>query len=62
MQITYIGRHTGGVEVGPDAISVAHGATIDLPDELAKSLLEQRSQWEKPKKSPAAEATKKENH
>jgi hypothetical protein len=62
MQITYIGRHRGGVEVGPDAIQVAHGATVDLPDELAKGLLGQPSQWAKAKTKKADEAPSKENN
>lgn len=41
MQVTYNGRHTNGVEVGPDSIPIGFGETVDLPDDLAKQLCEQ---------------------
>lgn len=49
MKIKYVGRHSGGVEVGD--VFVEHGGTAEFPDEVAKSLLRQNSQWE-PVKAP----------
>jgi hypothetical protein len=53
MRITYIG-HLDGVEVpvGNAAVTVAHGETVDLPDAVARGLLDQTSQWRRGK--PAA--------
>ena len=50
MQLKYIGRHTGGVEVGD--VFVEHGATAEFADEVAKSLLTQEGQWEAVKPAP----------
>lgn len=50
MKIKYVGRHTGGVEVGD--VFVEHGATAEFTDEVAKSLLSQTDQWEAVKAPP----------
>lgn len=55
MKVTYTGRHRA-VEVDAAGVIVANGETIDVPDEIAESLLRQTGQWEKAaataKKSP----------
>lgn len=50
MKVRYVGRHTGGVEVGD--VFVEHGSTAEFPDEVAKSLLRQSTEWEAVKPAP----------
>lgn len=53
MKVTYTGRHRA-VEVDAAGVTVANGESIDVPDEIAESLLRQTGQWAKAaaKKSP----------
>lgn len=51
MQIKYIGRHRAGVEVA--GVFVEHGATAEIPDDVAASLLRQDDQWEPVKAAPS---------
>lgn len=64
MQVTYVGRASGGVFVSPDGVNeipVGHGDTIDVPDDVGRSLLTQTGQWEQPEPpKPAKAADKKE--
>jgi hypothetical protein len=55
MKITYIGRSTVGITVPVDGAErfVAHGDSVDLPAELAASLLEQDTEWAPVKASPS---------
>lgn len=51
MRVKYVGRHRA-VEVDAAGVIVANGETIDVPDEIAASLLTQRGQWEPVKSTP----------
>lgn len=59
MQITYVGR-ARSVEIDALGIEVANGETFDAPDDVAKSLLRQRSQFTKPPKAAKADDNDKE--
>lgn len=60
MKITYVGPITSGVTVFDKKtghlIEVAHNETVELRDDLAQSLLEQKKNWT----IPAPVVTKKE--
>lgn len=36
-KITYVGRHEGGIHL-PSGVEVAHGATVDVDDDVAADL------------------------
>lgn len=44
--LKYVGR-ARGVEVDAAGVFVQNGDTADFPDDVAKSLLRQKGQWEK---------------
>lgn len=46
MKVRYIGAHRHGVELDVLGVFVPHGGEIDVPDEVAVSLLEQACNWE----------------
>ena len=50
MKIRYTGRHTAGVDVDVVGVHVALGETVDLPTDIAKSLLTQTGEWTRPTK------------
>ena len=58
--LTYVGTCTAGVEIATPLFSAycAHGGSVDVPDDIADSLLEQSSNWiiTKPKNSNTKEA------
>lgn len=60
MRIRYVGRHTA-VEIAATGAVVEYGDVVDVPAELAKSLLTQGDQWKKAatKKSGATSASSK---
>ena len=45
--LTYVGACTAGVEIATPTFSAycAHGGSVDVPDDLADSLLEQEANW-----------------
>jgi len=45
--LTYVGACTDGVEIATPTFGAfcAHGGSVDVPDELADSLLEQTANW-----------------
>ena len=51
MKIVYIGPHEGVIVPLPlgGEITAKHGEEVTLPDSLAVRLLEQTTNWEKPK-------------
>lgn len=59
-RIKYVGDHTAGVFL-PGDVFVGHGKEIEVDAETAKSLLEQRGQFERVKspksKAPADDAS-----
>lgn len=59
VSIKYVGKHTDGVQVplpSGESVPVAHGETVELPAEVAASLLEQEESWEAA--GPAGRAAK----
>lgn len=57
--LRYIGR-ARGVEVDAAGVFVQNGDTADFPDDVAKSLLRQKGQWEAVKASKPKTTTKNE--
>jgi hypothetical protein len=63
MKVTYSGASSVGVELvlpGGGAVFVEHGASVDVPDEVAQNLLEQ-GEWiatPTPKKADQADTPK----
>lgn len=55
MQIKYVGPHAEGVEVLdlPDFPVVLRDQPIDVPDDVAASLLQQETNWAEVKAAPA---------
>ena len=45
--LTYVGTCTAGVEIATATFSAfcEHGGSVDVPDDLAASLLEQPANW-----------------
>lgn len=59
MKIVYVGRASGGVRIAATGQHAPKGEAIDVPDGLAKSLLEQESSWRKPTAAQAKKADAK---
>lgn len=57
--LKYVGR-ARGVEVDAAGVFVQNGDTADFPDDVAKSLLRQKGQWEKVPASKPKTTTKNE--
>jgi hypothetical protein len=55
MRIKYVGPHAEGVEVLdlPDFDIIQRDKPIDVPDDVAKSLLQQETNWVEVKADPA---------
>lgn len=54
MKITYVGPHTDGVVVVHEGTEYecAHGDTIDVPETVARGLLDQESNWQAARTTP----------
>lgn len=51
--VRYVGPHIDGVQIpwGLGAIDVPHGEPVEVPDDLATSLLEQETNWQPVKRA-----------
>jgi hypothetical protein len=58
--LTYVGTCTAGVEIATPTFAAfcEHGGSVDVPDDIAASLLEQAANWitTKPKNNNTKEA------
>lgn len=55
MLVRYVGPCADGVVIDILGVECAHGATVDVPDDVAASLLEQPDNWQAPKAAKSTE-------
>lgn len=60
MKIRYVGHSTNGVLIDATGDEVQHGHQVELPADIARSLLQQTDEWERvsPPKKPKKAAKK----